>query len=999
MSAIGTSALSTYQSSIKSSAGNITASGADGAKGVQQTFVAQGITTSRGTSYVGVKTQTIHRVDVAGEIRASSQQTHLAVSGDGFFTVVDPSGELRLTRRGAFEKDATGNLTIGDATLVGWKLDEEGRKPGDIGNIDQRAATLTDSLDKVNLAGILGDAKATTEVGVDGRFDASQPVFKGAGQTFKFSSSDAFNRSLKDTDPIIPNGDSIQIGDKVRIKVKDTTEEYVFGGVTTSFKIDKHPVYGQKSADSRFNGVADGETLRVTINGISKDLKFTAGTPEPSKLQFNSLTTLANALNQVDGISARVKNDTLAIASEDGSSEVTFSNVAGATFKETLGISDIPADGGVKRFATMGNLLDHLREFSDVTVSKVNGGLSITSKLPTDAVTFTTIAERKVGINYASATQVDVDDADASARANHIKIHAPNSGLKAGDFVKLDGFNLAHAELTAGALNMNGAYRIITKDADSFTIAAPEVIVTGGNGTTKQVAVPAGATWKKVTGTESSALNVAPHAQIVNAAHVLTLSNLGDMTAGQPHALAGIADNDVVYISGYGRAANNGATFYVPDGYYQVTGLNAAAGQFDITLPVASADGHYAAAAATGKNMSIAKVGTTGANFQIDTSVTFENSGIGAPINDDLVRIKIPNAGYAVGDYIGIGGAAINGFEVATDGVAKRFKIEHVGDDFVEINVGQAARDLLTGGNFDFAANYIDHFSQFDKSVGFLQEKDGTALDATFNVEPGGKNLTTNLEGKFEEAITVYDEQGISHDLRLAYLKIGVNKWAVTLYSPKNATTGESEVNNDKDGIIATSFVEFNPNGSVNRDTLGDFDAPIQIVWENGTGAGASEIHFRLAPPLPNEDAVYKSSSGIVQLKGASGFSHIVQNGHAPGKLTGITIDGDTGIVNGEFDNGESKALWQIPLAYVAAANQLVDTGNGLFVASSKSGPVILREAGGEGVGTMISGAVEGSNIEAVDEVMDLTDKSTTLRFIMSAVTEQRDALRELARG
>ncbi|GAK70230.1 flagellar hook protein FlgE [Agrobacterium rubi] len=70
----------------------------------------------------GVETTTKYSISQAGATVATQSATDLAINGDGFFVVQDPSGNIFLTRAGSFTQDDNGNL-VNDAgfTLLGYQ--------------------------------------------------------------------------------------------------------------------------------------------------------------------------------------------------------------------------------------------------------------------------------------------------------------------------------------------------------------------------------------------------------------------------------------------------------------------------------------------------------------------------------------------------------------------------------------------------------------------------------------------------------------------------------------------------------------------------------------------------------------------------------------------------------------------------------------------------------------------------------------------------------------
>ena len=60
----------------------------------------------------------------------------------------------------------------------------------------------------------------------------------------------------------------------------------------------------------------------------------------------------------------------------------------------------------------------------------------------------------------------------------------------------------------------------------------------------------------------------------------------------------------------------------------------------------------------------------------------------------------------------------------------------------------------------------------------------------------------------------------------------------------------------------------------------------------------------------------------------------------------------------GTFDNGESRNLYQIPLALFANVNGLTAGSNGVFEISRESGELLLKAAGVGGAGNTLGGVL-----------------------------------------
>ncbi len=97
----------------------------------------------------------------------------------------------------------------------------------------------------------------------------------------------------------------------------------------------------------------------------------------------------------------------------------------------------------------------------------------------------------------------------------------------------------------------------------------------------------------------------------------------------------------------------------------------------------------------------------------------------------------------------------------------------------------------------------------------------------------------------------------------------------------------------------------------------------------------------------------------------------VSQNGYADGTLESLAVD-KTGTIQGTFTNGQIKALAQLAMATVNNPEGLEQVGNGYFTPSSSSGTMEETVAGKEGLGTILGGALENSNVDLTVELSNM---------------------------
>lgn len=123
----------------------------------------------------GVTTNNRFQISTGGLLTPGTSPTDLAIAGDGFFVVrpvaanVEATDAVLFTRSGSFAADSQGNLR-NDAGhfLYGWPVSADG-------SVTTNPSDLS-SLEAINLSSIGGAAEATTQAGVNGNLQASQPV-------------------------------------------------------------------------------------------------------------------------------------------------------------------------------------------------------------------------------------------------------------------------------------------------------------------------------------------------------------------------------------------------------------------------------------------------------------------------------------------------------------------------------------------------------------------------------------------------------------------------------------------------------------------------------------------------------------------------------------------------------------------------------------------------------------------------------------------------------
>ncbi len=124
------------------------------------------------------------------------------------------------------------------------------------------------------------------------------------------------------------------------------------------------------------------------------------------------------------------------------------------------------------------------------------------------------------------------------------------------------------------------------------------------------------------------------------------------------------------------------------------------------------------------------------------------------------------------------------------------------------------------------------------------------------------------------------------------------------------------------------------------------------------------------------ENAIKFDMTKVTELASDS-FSKIAADGSASSSLEDVRVDKD-GTVYAVYANGTKKQLGVVGLATFASPDQLeVSTGN-VYSATSGSGNATFGIPQQAGVGTIISGSLEASNVDLANELTEMIEAQRT---------------------
>jgi len=179
----------------------------------------------------------------------------------------------------------------------------------------------------------------------------------------------------------------------------------------------------------------------------------------------------------------------------------------------------------------------------------------------------------------------------------------------------------------------------------------------------------------------------------------------------------------------------------------------------------------------------------------------------------------------------------------------------------------------------------------------------------------------------------------------------------------------------DLDLAISTGTLQFDTDGQLDPDS-----SSISVtVDRDATGAGT---------PLTFDLSYISDSGQTTSLDTSSSLIGLATDGLPPGTLETFAA-GEDGVILGRFSNGAIRTMGQVVLANFSNPAGLIDAGGNLFATGPNSGPAAIASAGELGNGTIVSGALELSNVDLGEEftqmILTSTGYSASSRVIRTA--------------
>ncbi|AQZ95135.1 flagellar hook protein FlgE [Halopseudomonas phragmitis] len=211
-------------------------------------------------------------------------------------------------------------------------------------------------------------------------------------------------------------------------------------------------------------------------------------------------------------------------------------------------------------------------------------------------------------------------------------------------------------------------------------------------------------------------------------------------------------------------------------------------------------------------------------------------------------------------------------------------------------------------------------------------------------------------------SVDVYDSLGNSHVLTKYFVKTDANTWEmIVLVDGRDPQTGVL-ASDPAYAPSAGARFDVNFNNAGQMTTAQPFNLSGWVPLDaNGQPTGATSPVAQLAINL----------TGSTQYASTFGVNSVVQDGFTTGELAGLEID-DTGVIFARYTNGQTRVQGQLILATFANQQGLTPLGKTAWAQSFTSGEPVIGTPGSSTLGVVQSGALEASNVELSDQLVNL---------------------------
>jgi len=220
-------------------------------------------------------------------------------------------------------------------------------------------------------------------------------------------------------------------------------------------------------------------------------------------------------------------------------------------------------------------------------------------------------------------------------------------------------------------------------------------------------------------------------------------------------------------------------------------------------------------------------------------------------------------------------------------------------------------------------------------------------------VAPNAPTTFTQLkeQSSYIQNMEVYDGQGATHNVTVAYTKTAANSWVAQAYVDGSETGGTP----GQPVLVGTSALNFQADGLIAEANQAGTNMQINIPYANGAAAGSMTLGL----------------GSFTQYASLSGVTSVTQDGKGVGEVETFEFDKD-GAIQAVLSNGQRVKIGNLALATFTNVDGLNRVGTTTYAAGDSVGEIIINKAGSSGLGTIEGASLERSNVDIANEFVNL---------------------------
>ena len=217
----------------------------------------------------------------------------------------------------------------------------------------------------------------------------------------------------------------------------------------------------------------------------------------------------------------------------------------------------------------------------------------------------------------------------------------------------------------------------------------------------------------------------------------------------------------------------------------------------------------------------------------------------------------------------------------------------------------------------------------------------------------------------------LYDSLGGLHTVNLTFTSTLQNHWTMSIDVPDDSNNpargtalldfGSGATPISADGTIGTIG---SVTGSLTAPATNALGDPAAVTFAVDFGQGSQTVSLSLGE--------FGKATGLTQYAGTEfSLRNLEQNGVPLGAFSSLTTrtNGDVAV---SYDNGQSRVIARVPLVSFNNPDKLQRQDGQAFLRSPEAGDAKVTDAASNGVGKLVIGSIEKSNVDIASEFTKL---------------------------